>query len=134
MADDERSITDVERIAEIRREIERAENAGDPSFIDEYATEDIVAMPPGQQPNIGKAAGKENLRDRFATFDVRVDYTSEEIIVGEEFAFDRGTATATHVPKNGGEALERTSNYLWLYRRTSDGDWKQFRVIYNTSE
>lgn len=123
--------SDTERIARIRREVERAENAGDPSFVDEYCTEDVIAIPPGQEPNVGREAAKANLRELYANVDVEIEYTSEEIVVGEEFAFDRGSGRTVHTPIDEGEPVKHAGNYLWLYRRNPENEWKQYRVIWN---
>lgn len=134
MASDERSGDAVEQIAQIRREFERAENAGDSSVVDRHCAEDIVAIPPGQPPAIGKAAAREALEALFAAFDVEVEYTSEEVVVGGDLAFDRLRATETHIPKDGGEAIEHSADSLWVYRRSPEGEWKQIRAIWNYRE
>lgn len=121
----------VEQITQIRQAFERAENAGDSSVIDEHCTEDVVAIPPGQPPAIGRDAAKQALEGLFAAFDVAVEYSSEEIVVEENLAFDRLTATETHTPKQGGEPIEHSVDSLWVYRRSPDGEWKQSHAIWN---
>ena len=134
MADTESHDDAVEQINRIRRDFERAENAGDSSVIDEHCADDIVAIPPGQPPAIGKEACKQALDDLFAAFDLEVKYTSEEVIVREDLAFDRLTATETHIPKGGGEPIKHSADSLWVYRRLPDGEWKQIRAIWNYRE
>lgn len=120
----------VQQINEIRREWERAENQGDPSIIDRYAAADVVAMPPGNPPIVGADASKNFLREWFSRFDVEVEYTSEEIVVSGDLAFDHGTAFQRMVPKGEGDPIEGTHSYLWVYRRTEQ-EWKQIRAIWN---
>lgn len=134
MPDSESHGDAVEQITQIRRDIERAENAGDPSFIDEHCTDDVVAISPGHRPAVGKEASKNSLEELFAAFDVEVEYSSEEVVVGEELAFDRLTAQETHIPKDGGEPIEHTADSVWVYRRSPDGEWKQIRAIWNYRE
>lgn len=124
----------IEQIDQIRRDIERAENAADSSFIDEHCADDIVAISPGHPPAVGKEASKKSLEQLFGAFDVEVEYSSEEVVVGEEFAFDRLTARETHIPKDRGEPIEHTVDSLWVYRQSPDGEWKQIRVIWNYRE
>lgn len=131
MPDQETHTQAVEQINQIRRDFEAAENAGDSSVIDRHCTEDVVAMPPGQPPAFGKEAAKQALEGLFAAFDVEVEYTSEEVIVGEELAFNRLTATETHIPKEGGEPMEHSADSLWVYRRSPDGEWKQSHATWN---
>lgn len=125
---------DVEQINQIRRDIERAENAGDPSFIDEHCGDDVVAISPGHPPAVGKEASKKSLEELFGAFDVEVEYSSEEVVVGEELAFDRLTARETHIPKDRGEPIEHTVDSVWVYRQSPDGEWKQIRAIWNYRE
>lgn len=122
----------VEQINRIRREWERAENEGDPSIIDRHGANDIIAMPPGDPPVAGADASKKYMQELFKRFDVEVEYASDEIVVGETLAFDRGTASQRLVPKGGGEPIEDTYSYLWVYRRTPEG-WKQTHAIWNSN-
>lgn len=131
MADSESHGDAVEQINQTRQEFERAENAGDSSVIDEFCTEDVVAIPPGRPPAVGRDACKQALEDLFATFDIEVEYTSEEVVVGEELAFDRLTGTETHIPKEEGEPIEHSADALWMYCRSPDGVWKQSHAIWN---
>jgi ketosteroid isomerase-like protein len=134
MADNESQSDAAEQISEIRQEFERAENAGDSSVVDEYSTDDVVAISPGHPPAVGKEASRKALDEQFGTFDVEVDYTSQEVVVGEELAFDRLTAHETHIPKDGGEPIEHTADSVWVYRQSPDGEWKQIRAIWNCRE
>lgn len=134
MAGDHPSADAVEQIGEIRRAFERAENAGDASVVDEHCADDVVAMPPGGSPTVGKAASKQALEDLFDAVNVDVDYTSEEVVVGEDFAFDRLRVSETHVPKDGGEPVDYSGDSLWVYRREPDGEWKQIRAMWNWRE
>jgi len=51
--------------------------------------------------------------------------------VSGDWAFDRGREHYIVTPKAGGAPIEKTGNYLYLYRRQADGSWKQSRVIWN---
>lgn len=134
MADCEDSNDAVEQINQIRREFERAENMGDSSIVEECCADDIVVISPGHPPAVGKEAAKQALEDLFAAFDVEVEYTSEDVVVGEELAFDRLTASETHIPKDGGEPIEHSADSVWVYRQSPDGEWKQIRAIWNYRE
>lgn len=120
----------VKQIHQIRWEWERAENEGDPGIIDRHATDDVLSMPPGEPPVVGAEADKEHLREWFDQFDIEIEYTSDEVVVSGDLAFDRGIASHRRVPKKGGDPIEGTASYLWVYRRTSEG-WKQIRAIWN---
>lgn len=134
MPDSESHGDAIEQIDQIRRDIERAENAADSSFIDEHCADDIVAISPGHPPAVGKEASKKSLEELFGAFDVEVEYSSEEVVVGEELAFDRLTARETHIPKDNGEPIEHTADSVWVYRQSPAGEWKQIRAIWNYRE
>lgn len=71
------------------------------------------------------------MREFHAAFAVQVEYSSQEIVVFGDWAFDRGTERYTLTPKAGGAPIQKSGNYLYLYQRQADGSWKQSRVIWN---
>lgn len=134
MVDDSKQKENEERLHQIRQDFKRGENAGDPEIIDKYVADDAVVMPPERSKVMGKDAIKNMMENVFATYDIEIDYTSEEIVVDDELAFDRGTASEILTPKDGSDAIEHAVDYLYVYRRTADGEWKQIRAIWNYTE
>jgi ketosteroid isomerase-like protein len=118
----------------IRRETEAAENAGSVERMRVHFADDLVMMAPNMPTVVGAANAEQAMRQFFDMFSVQIAYTSIEIVVSGDWAFDRGTYTHTLTPRRGGTALKETGKYLWLYRRTPQGVWKQARVIWNTSD
>jgi ketosteroid isomerase-like protein len=123
-----------DRLDRIRRETEAAENDESVDRMRVHFAQDIVMM----APNMPAVAGADNVRQAmrgfFDAFEVQIRYTTEEILVTGDWAFDRGTFSQTLTPNGGGVALKETGKYLWLYRKTPDGAWKQARVIWNSSD
>ena len=123
-----------ERLDRIRRETEAAENESSVERMRVHMAEDVVMMAPNMPTVTGAPNADQAMRQLFAAFDVQIRYTSSEIVVTGDWAFDRGVYSQTLTPKQGGAPLRETGKYLWLYRRTPDGSWKQARVIWNTSD
>ena len=122
------------RLDSIRRETEAAENDESVDRMRVHMAEDVVMMAPNMPPVTGAANAAEAMRQFFGAFEVQIRYTSTEIVVAGDWAFDRGTYSQTLTPKRGGAAHNETGKYLWLYRRAPDGSWKQARVIWNSSD
>jgi ketosteroid isomerase-like protein len=120
-------------IDSIRREIEAAENAGDADRMSLHFAPDAVAMAPNSPATVGAETSRAGLRAFFDAFTIEIHYTSEEIVVSGDWAFDRGTSTERVTPKAGGPVTTANAKYLWLYQRLN-GEWKQARVIWNSND
>ena len=124
---------DNQAIAEIRRRIEAAENAGDPEFFAELFAEDAVMMVPDFPVQDGRDACVAFLRELLPglleVFDRRITYTGSEVRVLEHAAFDRGEFAFTIRPRSGGDLSRVTGKYFWLYARAEDGGWRLSRAV-----
>jgi ketosteroid isomerase-like protein len=134
MGDDQRRADGAEQLDRVRAAVERATNQGDPTYVADHGVEDVVAMPASGDPRVGKEACTEAIAEFFAEYDVEIEYHSEEVVVGGLFAFDRGTASERVESKEYDEFLEHEMEYFWLYRKTDDGEWKQFRLVWKNVE
>ena len=124
---------DIAILNQLREQIEEAENNGDLDLMTPTFADDIIVMAPDMPQVVGADAATEFMRGFFSMYDAQMRYTSEEIVVSGELAFDRGTVSSILIPKNGGDTITEAGKYLWLYRRTSEGEWKCIRVIWNNS-
>ena len=126
------SLQDFERI---RRKVSEAEDAGNPAYFEEILADDAVIMPPWIPAVEGKAACMEFvgsiLDDIKQQFDRMVTYTSAEVVVAGDTAFDRGTFSQTLRERASGNVIEESAQYLWIYRRQPGGAWKIARIIWN---
>jgi uncharacterized protein (TIGR02246 family) len=118
-------------IERIRGQIRDAELAGDAAVFERVAADDVLVMPPGAQPIAGRAATVAAMRKFFGRFELRIDYSSTGIDVQGDVAIDRGAYTQTVTPKDGGAPQPGKGSYLWVYRRTADGTWRQTHAIWN---
>lgn len=121
------------RIAGIRASLEAAENAMDADAVARLLSDDAVLMVPDHPVQEGKLACVGFLRDLLAWlaagFDRQVAYTSDEVSISGDIAFDRGRFAFTVAPKEGGGASRVTGKYLWILKRTGADDWLVTRLI-----
>ncbi len=117
----------------IRLEFEAGENAGDVDRMTRHLAADVVVMPPNRAITTGAAAFTESLRGFLGAYTVDVKYTTDEVVIAGDWAFERGTAVETMTPKSGGAAETSNVKYLWLYHR-NNGTWELARLMWNSSD
>jgi ketosteroid isomerase-like protein len=109
------------RIDAIRTAIQGAENAMDPDAIAQFLSDAAVLMVPDHPVQEGKTACTALLRDMLGQLASRyhrqITYTSDEVSVAGDLAFDRGTFSFSVTPKDGGETTDVTGKYLWILAR-----------------
>lgn len=125
---------DRQAIAAVTAQTQAAENAGSVEQMQGHFADDLVMMGPNMPAVAGADSVAAAMRAFFETFTMQIEYSNQEIVVLGDWAFDRGTYRQTLTPKSGGDPVPQSGKYLWLYRRHSDGSWKQSRVIWNSSE
>lgn len=115
-------------IQKIRQDIETAENAGDVAAFGEHLA-DEVAMLPASGP---RHAGIDDVvafhRDHFDTYDIDVSFSIDTITILGDLAVEHGTYTATLSPVDGGEPRDGGGEYLYVYERQPNEDWKIMRM------
>lgn len=120
-------------INNIRLEFEAGENTDDLARMTRYLAPDVVAMPPNRPITKGATTLAESLRGFLGAYKVAVKYTTDEIVLSGDWAFERGTAVETMTPKAGGAAEMSNGKYLWLYHR-NNGKWELARLMWNSSD
>lgn len=119
---------DRAQIARIRAAWAAYDSTGDVDAIADYLAEDVVLMPPGTPPIVGKAAVVEGLTDD-RHYDI--DQRSEDLFVSGALAVDRVTITGTRAPTGDDSVSEVSAKAVDVYRRDDDGDWKCVISIWN---
>ena len=132
--EDARLAADRGAIDQIRQEFEAAEMAGSTGRMRVHVTDDVVMMAPNMPPVSGAEPAMAAMKGFFSAYEMQIKYVSEEIVVADRWAFDRGTYTQTLTSKHGHSSVSDEGKYLWLYRREPDGRWRQARVIWNSSD
>jgi uncharacterized protein (TIGR02246 family) len=125
-------MSDLRILSDIRDRLTTAENAGDPEPICAAMADDMVLMVPSASVQEGKGACVAFLRELLPSlvqeFDRHITYTSTEVRVFGDIAFDRGTFAFSVVPRSGDGPSEFVGKYFWLYERVSE-TWKLAHVI-----
>ena len=135
-----RMTTHAEDLRELKALIDRtndAENRGDANAFAAGFADDVVIMPPGQPPLEGREACcafvSGVLSWVLAKFDRVLTYSSAELQVMGDWAFERGSYAHTFTPRNGGPVEHERGSYLSLFRRDA-GQWRIARIIFNLAE
>lgn len=115
-----------------RRQWEAVVNAGDLERYVDLVTTDLVWLPPGGAPILGRAAFREWLAPFlasfsyvFSTFDVRVRFA-------EGWAAEKAGFRSLMTPRSGGNPMAHQGTYAVLWRRDSDARWRIERYIDDT--
>lgn len=109
-----------------------AVNAGD---VDAYAhllAENVVWIPPGQLPIIGREAFKQWLAPFMANFSYGFSITEERIKISGNWAFERARFISEMTPREGGEPMKHARTFTVLWKRGGDKDSYIERYIDDT--
>ena len=118
-------------IAEFREQEMVAFSSGDVSTLEKLFTTDIKMMPPNGPAAIGTEGLRTFAENMFSMFNVQGEYTSSELVLLGDWAFERLTMNLTLTPVGGGEPVMETGKCLHIYKRQADGSWKIAQDIWN---
>ena len=97
-------------------------------------TSDAVAMYPNQPAITGNAAIRDYYQQFFAEYvPGNFEISSDEVIIADNLAIDRGRYKLSITPKAGGAAINDEGKYLVVFQRQSDGSYKVARDIDNSN-
>lgn len=126
---------DIDAIRQIAAAMAKAEVSGDAEWLKTTLTPDIVIMPPGVPPIEGIEACAEWMRGVLDSvqreFKTDLTYSTVEITVSGDWAFERGTYCQTLTSRASGDVSEEIGKYLRVYFNAGDGPWKVARIIWN---
>lgn len=127
--------TDKQMIEELRKKDKAASIVKDlPTLLSLWA-DDAVALPPGEDPIIGKDAIKawlESGLNQEQNYEItKYEQNFEETQIIGEWAFEWGTYFCSAKPKSEGLPISTTGKLLRILKRQKDGSWKVSRSIWN---
>lgn len=94
-------------------------------------TEDAEFWTHGAPALKGRAALIEAFEPFFAQFKMQQDFTRQELIVMNDYAFMRGVEVNRLVPRGGGDPVEVRQRAFSLLRLEPDGLWRFARGMTN---
>jgi uncharacterized protein (TIGR02246 family) len=113
-------------------ELLAAVNASDAARVLAVWADDGVLMPPHHPAVRGRSALAQYFSNLFSRRRVRFVFTSSEIQLAGDAAFERVTYVSSAWPATGGPAIEDMGKGLHVYRREADGSWKLAQDIWNS--
>ena len=122
---------EVRRIIDRRNaEICRAYAAGDAEAVASIFSEDCWQMPPNAPPNIGREAVRRFWAEATRRGRWHFEIEAREVLLNGEIAAERGAYTlrleAGPEASPGFEPQQDSGNYLVVWRREADGEWRAF--------
>ena len=125
---------DEAAIRQTLAELERKINQGDVSFTDVFA-KDAVIVAPSAPDVVGFDAIHKMYADLMNQVAMTVHFSTEEIAVMGDMAYERGTYTLRIADKSSGKVLQDVKNkHLHILKRQPDGAWKTWRMMVNNAE
>ena len=124
---------DLAAIAEFNRKYLKALNDEDIDTLASLTTEDHILISSGRAPTVGKAANDAANARVFKQFDIVETWTPLETVVDGNLAYQRGTFTVEATPRAGGATTKTSGNFLRIYRRQPNGEWRMTRDMFNST-
>lgn len=99
-----------------------------------YVADDVILAPPGEEA----LRGKEAVRRWYSAFvsayhTASLTLADQEVLVGGEWAVERGTYEWGLTPAAGGTVAVDKGHYLQVWQKQPDGRWQFAREVYNSS-
>ncbi|HEY8165529.1 MAG TPA: nuclear transport factor 2 family protein [Gemmatimonadaceae bacterium] len=99
-----------------------------------YVADEVLLMPPGE----AAVRDRDALRDWYRGFLSQYSTSSltlsnREVFVSDEFAVELGSYEWGLTPTAGGNPVVDRGNYMQVWKRQSDGQWRFAREIWNSS-
>jgi len=123
---------DLAAIAAFNERYLAAINNEDIDALMSLTTEGHIMLPPNRPPVVGKAANEESNRRAFEQFDFDESWNPVETEIFGDWAFQRGTYVVRARPKAGGDERVLTGNFLRIYQRQPNGEWRMIRDMFNS--
>ena len=124
---------DLAAITEFNRKYLKAINDEDIATLASLTTEDHIMISSGRAPLVGKAANDAANARVFKQFDIVETWTPVETVVDGNLAYQRGTFTVEATPRAGGNTTKSSGNFLRIYRRQPNGEWRMTRDMFNST-
>lgn len=122
---------DRERIQQLTEAWDEYDNTGDVTVVEDILAEDVVFMPPGESPIVGKENAIEWMAPHTEDRDWDIDQRPEDIFVSGDLAVVRIAITGTRVPEESDEPVDVSTKVVDVYRKDAEEGWKHIISIWN---
>lgn len=123
--------------AAIRRtiaDLEQRINQGDTGFVNVFAN-DAIIIAPSSPDIVGFDAIRKMYTDLMKQASMTVHFSTEEVVVTGDMAFEHGTYTLRIADKATGRVLQDAKNkHVHIFKRQPDGTWKTWRMMVNSAD
>ena len=123
---------DVAAINKVREMEAATVNSSDAGVVESIYAKDVEYIPPGEPALKGTDAVQQWVTAMVDQFEVDLVYTSADVKVVGDWAFEQYAGTATLKPKAGGDAMVENVRGIHIYHRGEDGSWKITHDIWNS--
>jgi uncharacterized protein (TIGR02246 family) len=124
---------DEAAIRQFLANLETRINAGDIGFVDAFA-KDAVIMAPGTPDISGYDAIRAMYGGVLQQDSMTVHFTTQEIAVAGDLAYEHGTYTLRLVDRKTGKVVQDVRNkHVHILKRQPDGSWKTWRMMVNSA-
>jgi len=114
--------------------IEQQINQGDIGFVNVFAN-DAVIIAPSSPDIVGLDAIRKMYTDLMKQDSMTVHFSTEEVSVTGDMAYEHGTYTLRIADKATGRVLQDAKNkHVHIFKRQPDGTWKTWRMMVNSAE
>lgn len=125
---------DAATVRQTLKNLEMRINQGDKGFVDVFAN-DAVIITPGAPDVVGLPAIRAMYLDLMENDTIKVHFSTDEVVVSGDLAYERGTYTLKLTNKITGQVIQDVKNkHLHILKRQADGSWKTWRMMVNTAE
>ena len=109
-------------------------NQNDIGFVDVFA-KDAVIIAPGAPDIVGFDAIRNLYAGMMQTTAMNVHFSTEEVVVAGDLAYEHGTYTLKMSDKASGKVLQDVKNkHVHIFKRQPDGSWKTWRMMTSSAE
>jgi uncharacterized protein (TIGR02246 family) len=130
----ERTKADEAAIRRTITELEQRINRGDPGFVSIFA-KDAVIIAPAAADVVGFDAIQAMYSGLMKQASMTVHFSTDEVAVAGDLAYERGTYTLKITDKASGRVLQDVKNkHLHIMKRQQDGTWKTWRMMVNSAK
>jgi len=123
---------DVAAIMEFNKLYLGAINAGDIKTLSALTTDGHVMIMPNRPPIVGRAANDAANGRAFEQYEFDESWSPTQTVVSGDLAFQQGTYVSTAKPRAGGESRTIRGNFLRIYQRQPNGEWRMTRDTFNS--